>query len=208
MAKREDGKKTRNRVLKAALTLFSRKGYSRVTVADICKKAGANQAAVNYYFRDKAGLYGECWEVALARFSEVLFTDPEEADPEVQLRNYIRTLISNVTDKGEKGHFSRLYMMELANPTGLIKQGWLDAVSSNRQRLHHILTRIMGRTPSRETLVLCELSIASQCRNLLTINPDDMAYFFDHPVDAELIGRMADHITLFSLAGIRAVAHR
>jgi AcrR family transcriptional regulator len=163
---------------------------------------------VNYYFSDKAGLYAECWQYALERFSEVLFTDPDGVAPEVQLENYIRTLMRNVADKGEKGAFSRLYIMELVNPTGLIRKGWLDEVQANRQRLHTILTRIMGRTPSRETLVMCELSIASQCRNLLTINPDDMAYFFDQPMDEALIERMSAHITAFSLAGVRAVADR
>ncbi|RLC17665.1 MAG: DUF1956 domain-containing protein, partial [Deltaproteobacteria bacterium] len=54
MAKREDGKETRRRLLNAACEIFAQKGYHNAKVADICKRAGANVASVNYYFRDKA----------------------------------------------------------------------------------------------------------------------------------------------------------
>ena len=208
MVKREDGKQTRRRVLTAAVELFSRKGYERVKVAEICRRARANQASVSYYFGDKAGLYTECWQYAVARFGEVLLVDPEETPPEIQLRNYIRRLMRNFYDDGEKGDFSRLYMMELVHPTGLIQRAWLDMIQPNRQRFHSIIARIMGRTPTYETLVFCELGIASQCRSLLTITPGDMDYFLDRPMNQTLINRMADHICAFSLAGIRAVADR
>ncbi len=50
---------TRERLLEAAAELFAERGYNHVTVRDICRAAGANVAAVNYYFRDKLGLYRE-----------------------------------------------------------------------------------------------------------------------------------------------------
>lgn len=50
---------TRERLLEAAEELFVERGYNHVTIRDICKTAGANVAAVNYYFRDKLGLYQE-----------------------------------------------------------------------------------------------------------------------------------------------------
>ncbi|MDH4012180.1 MAG: TetR family transcriptional regulator, partial [Desulfobacterales bacterium] len=54
MAQREDGKETRNRLLNAACEVFAEKGYRNAKVAEICHRAGANVAAVNYYFGDKA----------------------------------------------------------------------------------------------------------------------------------------------------------
>ncbi|MDD9301567.1 MAG: CerR family C-terminal domain-containing protein [Desulfobacter sp.] len=205
MAKRGDGKETRKRLLNAACKMFSQNGYTKTRVADICKQACANQASINYYFKDKAGLYIESWQYSVDRFGETLFADMEGCSPQEQLQKYIQNLMNKFTDTGEKGAFSRLYMMELVNPTGLIQDAWYDKIQPNRQKLHQIIQNIMGQTPDRETLIFCELNISSQCRSLLTINPRDMAYFLGQPLDQDLINRMADHITQFSIAGIKAL---
>jgi AcrR family transcriptional regulator len=52
--KQESG--TRGQLLKSACKVFAEKGYREATIAEICEKAGANIAAVNYYFRDKESL--------------------------------------------------------------------------------------------------------------------------------------------------------
>ncbi|WDP90380.1 MAG: CerR family C-terminal domain-containing protein [Desulfobacter sp.] len=205
MAKREDGKETRLRVLKSACDMFSARGFRKATVADICLKAGANRASINYYFGDKAGLYMECWKYAVDLFGEDLFDSAAERSPEEELRHYIHTLIKNLMDPGEKGHFSRLYMAELVNPTGLIQDAWYETIEPRRRALHEIITRIMGGRPDEETLIFCEMGIASQCRILLSISPNDMEYFLGQTPDPAMIKRLVDHVTRFSLAGIRAV---
>src|ERR1700741_2365822 len=48
---------TRSRLLQAGARLFAERGFARVTVRDICTKADANVAAVNYHFGGKDGLY-------------------------------------------------------------------------------------------------------------------------------------------------------
>ncbi|MGQ9671001.1 MAG: TetR family transcriptional regulator, partial [Desulfosoma sp.] len=57
MAPRRDGLATRARLLDAACDVFAEKGYRGARLADICRRAGANIAAVNYHFGDKASLY-------------------------------------------------------------------------------------------------------------------------------------------------------
>ena len=49
--------KTRQRVLEAAVEGFAEHGFRKATVRNICKRANANVAAINYHFRDKEGLY-------------------------------------------------------------------------------------------------------------------------------------------------------
>ena len=61
MPLREDGHKSRKRLLEAACILFSEKGYRATRVRDICRRAGTNAASVNYYFGDKASLYVAAW---------------------------------------------------------------------------------------------------------------------------------------------------
>ena len=48
---------TRRRLLDAAGEVFAEKGFAKATVREICQKAEANIAAVNYHFGDKEKLY-------------------------------------------------------------------------------------------------------------------------------------------------------
>ena len=48
---------TRHRLLSAAGEIFSEKGYQKSTIREICAKAQANVAAVNYDFGGKKALY-------------------------------------------------------------------------------------------------------------------------------------------------------
>lgn len=208
MTKREDGKETRWRLLNAACEVFAQKGYRDAKVADICKQAGANVAAVNYYFRDKASLYAEAWHHAFQQFEEPVVSELVGGSPQERLREYILTLMKNFTTKGRLGHSSRLYMMELVNPTGLVQNDWRELIEPRRRKLHDIIREIMDQKTDDQSVLFCELSIINQCRTLLTIKDNDLEYLLDQTLDPELIKRLADHIADFSLAGIKAVGKR
>ena len=64
MAVRTDGISTYDNLLAAAGRVFSERGYTRATVAEICHEAGTNVAAINYHFGSKATLYAEVWRSA------------------------------------------------------------------------------------------------------------------------------------------------
>ncbi|MCU1343136.1 MAG: transcriptional regulator, TetR family, partial [Candidatus Acidoferrum typicum] len=50
---------TREKLLEVAEHVFADRGYQAATIREICVRAGANVAAVNYHFGDKLGLYTE-----------------------------------------------------------------------------------------------------------------------------------------------------
>ncbi len=54
--------KTKENIMAVAMRLFAKKGLKLVTVREICKAANVNVALVNYYFRNKGGLYQACVE--------------------------------------------------------------------------------------------------------------------------------------------------
>src|SRR5687768_17807385 len=56
---------TRERLLSTAERLFAERGFSKVTVREICRIARANVAAVNYHFSGKKGLYDEVVRTAI-----------------------------------------------------------------------------------------------------------------------------------------------
>jgi len=208
MDKRKDGKETRQRLLDAACEVFAQKGYRSTKVADICKRAGANVASVNYYFRNKASLYAETWQHAFQQFKEPAFSELPDGSPQERLREHIQNIMKNFGMKGGLGYFSRLYLMELVNPTGLIQDAWRELIEPRRRKLHDIIREIIGQKADDQSVLFCELSIINQCRALVTIKPNDLEYLLDQTLSPELIKRLADHIAYFSLAGIKAVGKR
>jgi len=205
MTKREDGKETRRRLLEAACDVFAERGYRQTKVADICRKAGANVASVNYYFGNKKNLYKRAWQHALENFEEPALAEAVPPSSPNRLRHYIQTLIQSFTAGGDLGRFSRLYLMEMVNPTGLIQDAWHDLIEPRRRKLHAIIRDNMGPGADDLSLRFCELSIVNQCRMFVTIKPSDLEYMLDRPLSPDLIGQLAPHIADFSLAGIQAV---
>jgi TetR/AcrR family transcriptional regulator, regulator of cefoperazone and chloramphenicol sensitivity len=205
MTKREDGKATRMRLLNAACDVFAQKGYRSAKVADICKRADANAALVSYYFGDKDTLYKEAWLHALKSFGMQFFPESASGSPQDQLRDYIQTLIRNFSAGNELARFSRLYLRELVNPTGLIQDAWHKIIEPQRRKLHKIISDILGPAAGALNIRFCELSIVSQCRIFVSVKRNDLEIILGEPLDTKLIERFADHIAEFSLAGIRAV---
>ena len=82
----------RVRLLESAGQVFAEKGYEKSTIREICERAKANIAAVNYYFRDKEGLYREVFNFAHGAVREhlmVILRESEGASAEDQLRLFL-----------------------------------------------------------------------------------------------------------------------
>jgi len=61
---------TRKRILKAAERLFADRGYEETSIRAIVAKARVNQAAINYHFGGKDGLYREVLRTAFRALTE------------------------------------------------------------------------------------------------------------------------------------------
>ncbi|MEZ5326330.1 MAG: TetR/AcrR family transcriptional regulator [Verrucomicrobiales bacterium] len=64
---RNDGEVTRMRLLGAACSVFSAKGFRDATVQEICRQAEVNPALISYHFGDKASLYEAVWRHCVKR---------------------------------------------------------------------------------------------------------------------------------------------
>ena len=69
---------TRQNIIKAAVHLFAEKGFENASVRDIVTRARVNQAAINYHFKGKDGLYLEVLKTAFERLTEQAGFDPEK----------------------------------------------------------------------------------------------------------------------------------
>lgn len=52
---------TKGKIIKVALRLFSRDGYNETSIRSLAKEASVNIASINYYFKNKLGLYKACF---------------------------------------------------------------------------------------------------------------------------------------------------
>src|ERR1700675_15305 len=83
---------TREKLLEVAEQVFADRGYQAATIREICVRAGANVAAVNYHFGDKLGLYTEILQqsVRAAQIDAIRNALDNTAPPEEILRAVIR----------------------------------------------------------------------------------------------------------------------
>lgn len=200
--------KTRQRLLRAACDVFAEKGYREATIAEICSRAKANIASVNYHFRDKATLYREAWRNA---FIESLKAHPpdggigSDAPPEDRLRGLIVALINRISDKNNK-EFPIVYR-ELANPTGLLKEVMEEEIRPIHEKVEGVIRELLGDYASEKEIQFFVISIISQC-----ITPM-LAQRFKSETN-ERRGRLpeiddidayAEHVIRFSLAAIKKI---
>jgi AcrR family transcriptional regulator len=84
---RSDGEASRERLLRAGLSLFARQGYAKTSTRELAEAAGVNVASISYYFGDKAGLYRA---VCIEPLGDGTAEAAQLADPSLDLAAAIR----------------------------------------------------------------------------------------------------------------------
>jgi AcrR family transcriptional regulator len=200
---------TRDRIMKAAIRLFSDHGFAKVSVRDICRTADVNIAAVNYHFRDKMGLYLAVVHVAIDAMrdtSDLTMQASPGSSPADRLRHYIRTYVTRLmTLEGPASWIHRLMRHETGDPTPAAVEIFDRAIRPRVAYLAELVAELIGCPTTDPRVWRTVASIQAQC---LFYRPDPFraAVIKDWPTKADTPDRIAAHILDFSLAGIRAVA--
>ena len=202
---------TEARLLEAAGEIFAEFGYRAATVRQICEKAGANVAAVNYYFGDKEQLY-------LAVLRSVPDAHAEKypyprglsnnASAEELLRAYIESLLHRVFDTGRPGWHAKIIAREMVEPTRALDSLLEQVARPLHQKLAAIVRQLLGSEADDDDVRLCALSIMGQCVYYHHARAVIARLYPEHKNDAEDIVRLVHHITEFSLAALRDIAQK
>jgi AcrR family transcriptional regulator len=211
---RIDGQETRRQLLLAAGEVFAVRGFRGATIAEICRKAGANAAAANYHFGSKEALYVESWRFAFRRSVRAYPPDggvPDHAPVEERLRGRILAIMRRILDPGS--HELDIVYKEMANPTGLLADVIQEALEPIAQGLAVIIDELLGPEAGQQDAKLCLMSIRAQCFGPLMRErrrklASARALLQDQDPVMEEVETLADHVVRFSLAGIRAVRQR
>jgi AcrR family transcriptional regulator len=201
---RDAGDSTRERILAAAGRCFAERGFRAATVAEICRGARANIAAVNYHFGSKEALYREAWQSAHRATLEVF--PPEGgvapgASAEERLRGRIRGMLQRTLS--EEGLEFRIMGHEMANPTGLLEQVLQDAIGPLVDALEAIILELLGGSASADRLRACAASVIGPC--LYVMRRQRMQKSLGQPAwfDAADLDTLVEHFTGYALAGLQ-----
>ena len=197
---------TRARLLEAAERLFAQQGFKRVTVRAICRAARANVAAVNYHFGDKLGLYREVMQGAIRAMRETNEAAREAGlgqPPEEELRRYIGVFLQRVLKPGS-GAIHQLITREMNDPTPALDDLVEQGVRPRVEYLSGVIARMIGGDPRDERVLRCVASVQAQAVSYFP-NPIARRLGFVLDPTAAQIGKVADHIATFSIAGVLAV---
>jgi AcrR family transcriptional regulator len=141
-AQRSDGVEARTKLLNTALKLFAEKGFAKTSTRDIAQAAGANLAAISYYFGDKAGLYRAAFTEPLGCAADDIPLYDQEA---FTLRESLDAFYSAFLQPMRQGdlvrHCMRLHHREMLEPTGL----WQEEVENGIKPAHAALVGILCR---------------------------------------------------------------
>src|SRR5689334_22498934 len=107
---------TRQALVRAATSVFAESGFEAGSVRRITEQAKANQAAINYHFGSKEGLYREVLRATLAAFKETALLDPEQLDGmerEETLHVFVRQMLQPLSKRDELSHHLRILNWEM-----------------------------------------------------------------------------------------------
>ena len=197
-------KGTRQRLLESAAVIFTEKGYANTSVAEICERAGANIASVNYHFRSKDALYRAVLQFTSEQAENFYpFSFSSEDQPEVRLYRLILALLKRILSSEMAGNFYSLVAKEMAEPTIASGEIVSQNIARHQRIMKEIIRDICGLEIDDELLLRLHFSILSQCLFISYNEKGRQHHLQKNPIqfkDAEVFAR---HIADFSLAGMR-----
>jgi TetR/AcrR family transcriptional regulator, regulator of cefoperazone and chloramphenicol sensitivity len=192
---------TRARLLEAAGEVFAERGFKDATVREICARAGANIAAINYYFQGKDSLYLHVIDFATER---VRHARPINVDPGApaaeRLRQFLRAFVARVLDPD-----SPAWHAKLVEPSPALDRVVANTIRPTAMLLTGIINDIVPGL-NEEQLRYCTTSVMGQCLMHRHCEPV-LARMFPQFAQRSMadLERLSDHVYRFSIAGLDAV---
>ncbi len=156
---------TYDRLLSAALESFAEYGYHGTSIRAVTEKAGANVAAVNYHFGDKAGLYRCAVEHSMLTCPRVEPAVLEEASCP---RDWLRRLLGDVVTylRSENGTpLMKILVREEMSPTGVLGQLYRDIFMSRHDALVAALVKMTRAREATPELHRLARLLMTNCRS-------------------------------------------
>jgi AcrR family transcriptional regulator len=197
---------TRERILKAAGRLFAERGYEATSVRAIVGKARVNQAAINYHFAGKDGLYREVLRAAFRALTEHQLAHVEETralSREQALVEFVRHQLQPLIGRDELSRHLRIFNWETVRPTAVFRKLLSEEAAPFMGVAVDLVRRFLPDADQR-TLVVAAIWLIGQC-NVFMRNREQLA---EPPINLvldesaiEFIGKMISRWAIGGLGG-------
>jgi AcrR family transcriptional regulator len=199
---------TKERILDKAEALFALKGYDAVSVREITAAAHCNLAGVNYHFGNKQNLYLEVFRarwlpraVRIQKSFRGSLASNGDLTASIVVESLAQAFIGGPLSEEENQRHHRLISGELAKPTAAFEMIADQAFRPLFENLLQDLRSVLPDDIEEERLALNIFSVFAMVFYFNSARPL-IRRFMGCDNDAELKGRLVDHIVEFSINGL------
>jgi TetR/AcrR family transcriptional regulator, regulator of cefoperazone and chloramphenicol sensitivity len=199
---------TRHSLLRAGTDLFAERGFQDTTVRAIVAKARVNQAAINYHFDGKEGLYREVLRAAADAFTRAEPATEQEngLSPEENLRRFVQLQLRPLLARDEIGRYLRIFAWESIRPSKVLRQFLASEAPPIMNRAVGVVQRFLPGISDRDALCAA-IWLMGQC-SVFVRNREH----FNHPpfslkIDEAFVAYLTDFITGLALRGLGHFRH-
>ncbi|MEA2841131.1 MAG: TetR/AcrR family transcriptional regulator [Methylobacteriaceae bacterium] len=195
---------TRDNLIQAAIAVFSAKGFEGGSVREITHAANANQAAINYHFGGKDGLYHEVLKASVRAFAEL---SPLDVDRLAAMKGpqavdtFFRTQLKALNRRDQLGRFLRIFTWETLART----QVFTDFLATENLPMFGVAELVVRKflppDTERTDLWIAIFWLLSQIETF--IRPERLERPpYNLKIDQKLIDHLADRLSAMTVAAL------
>jgi AcrR family transcriptional regulator len=196
---------TRQSIIKAAVTLFAEKGFEASSVRDIVTKARVNQAAINYHFKGKDGLYLEVLKTAFEKLTENAGFDAEKLKSlsrEEALRSFVYQQLRPLLYRDEMSRYICMFAWESAHPSNVFRKFMATNSVSYLTAAVDLARRFLPPNAQKRTALCAAIWLMGQC-SVFVRNRELFAQVpFSITVDEPFVDELTELITRLAIGGL------
>ena len=197
---------TRERILKAALSLFADRGYEGASVRAIVAKAKVNQAAINYHFAGKEGLYRAVLHIAFEALTEDARLDSETLKSlprEEALERFVRRQLRPLAGRDDLGRYLQIFNWEALRPTAVFAAFVTEEAAPFIAQAADLIRRFLP-TANGRTIMVAAIWLLGQCsvfvRNRAQLS--SLGLRSRGAADEDLIDELAFYVSRWAVSGL------
>jgi len=195
---------TRERIMKAAERLFAERGYDGTSIRAIVARARVNQAAINYHFAGKDGLYREVLRAAFRGLTAHQLASADDAiamSREDALAEFIRRQLRPLLARDEAARHIRIFNWESVRPTPVFRKLLIEESAPFMGLTTDLVRRFLPDADHR-TLVVAAIWLLGQCSIFLRNREQLAGPPVELALDESAVGWLAQTISRWTIGGL------
>ncbi|MGH6865382.1 MAG: CerR family C-terminal domain-containing protein [Methyloceanibacter sp.] len=196
---------TRNNIMKAAVVLFAERGYDGTSVRAIVSKAHVNQAAINYHFKGKEGLYLEVLQAAFEGYLRLDNFDLErlKALPrEKALRAFLHQQLRPLLARDDMSRYIRIFAWENVRPSKVLRNFVSSGAMPFLASATDLARRFLPPDASEQDAVCAAIWLMGQCSVFVRNREQFRQAPFNLKIDEAFVERLTDFVSALALKGL------